>query len=313
MDISEHSTKPNRVLLHHPLHGGSLELLTAEQIKDVNFFELPDRQKLYREYDRFAATLASHVETLFLDDILKHDPDYRAEAARNPNLMFTRDSAITLPWAPNVFIPTRLALPCRANESLLMGKALGRLGMSPIASFDDDEFIEGGDVLPAMDNGKRILLVGFGVRTTKAAAIKLALTLIPRHVDRIFGLSHDRDLLHLDTGFTVLPNRVMFAAAGMFHSGFLIDEDCRLSNIDPIAHAEELGFTIVRCEKGDAITHERCNLFPLGAGKYLAFAMADDIKSELERAADITITSVHCNEIAKAAGGVHCLTRPVYA
>ena len=40
-------------------------------------------------------------------------------------------------------------------------------------------------------------------------ALRLALELIPDHLDLIIGLSHDPDLLHLDTGFTVLPNRVM--------------------------------------------------------------------------------------------------------
>jgi len=126
------------------------------------------------------------------------------------------------------------------------------------------EYVEGGDVLPTMDEGKRILLIGFGVRTTKAAASRLALELIPEHVDMIIGLSHDPDLLHLDTGFAVLPNRVMLAAAGMFHAGFLIDENRSLSSIDPISHAQGMGFTIVRCDKADAITHERCNLLPLG-------------------------------------------------
>src|SRR4029079_17156664 len=138
----------------------------------------------------------------------------------------------------------------------------------PALAFGDDECLEGGDVLPAMDEGKRLLLVGFGVRTTKAAAIRLALELIPRHVDRIIGLSHDPALLHLDTGFTILPNRVMFAAAGMFSSGFLIDENRSLSNVNPIAHAEALGFRIVRCDKADAIAHERCNMLPLGEGRY---------------------------------------------
>jgi N-dimethylarginine dimethylaminohydrolase len=312
MDRSEFCTLPKRILLHHPQHGNSLETLTHERLRELNFLEFPDSEALHREYDQFASNIGNFVETLYLDEILKDDPDYRSEAARNPNLMFTRDSSITLPWQPDLFIPARLALASRAREPSVVAKALGRLGMKPAVSFSDDEFVEGGDVLPAMDAGKRILLVGFGVRTTKAAAIKLALELIPRHVDMIIGLSHDPDLLHLDTGFTILPNRVMFAAAGMFTSGFLIDENRCLSNINPIAHAEELGFKIVRCSKADAITHERCNMLPLGMGRYFAFVMPADMKMELERLAGIDISCVHGSEIAKATGGVHCLTRPIY-
>jgi N-dimethylarginine dimethylaminohydrolase len=40
--------------------------------------------------------------------------------------------------------------------------------------------------------------------------------------------------------------------------------------------------------------------------------MPDKLKSELERAAGITVKLVSGTEIAKAAGGVHCLTRPIY-
>lgn len=311
-DLSEFSTPPKKILLHHPRHGDSLSGLSPGCLKDLNFLELPDSGVVHRQYDSFAADLGNNVETVFLEDLLRGDAEYLAESLRNPNLMFMRDSSITLPWQPDVFIPARLALASRANEPTVVAKALTLLGLKPIVRFVDDEFIEGGDVLPAMDDGKRILLVGFGVRTTKAAAVRLALELIPRYVDQIIGLSHDPDLLHLDTGFTVLPNRVMFAAAGMFHAGFLIDEDRRISNIDPIAHAEALGFTIVRCEKSDAIAHERCNVLPLGNGRYLAFAMPDDVKSTLERLAGISITCLSGSEIAKAAGGVHCLTRPIY-
>jgi N-dimethylarginine dimethylaminohydrolase len=311
-DRSEFSTPPQRILLHHPQHGRSLHAMSRERLREMNFLDLPDTEALYWEYDQFASHIGSRVETLYLDDVLKDDPDYRAEAARNPNLMFMRDSAITLPWQPDIFIPARLALASRAGEPAIAAKALGRLGMRAAVSFADDEFIEGGDVLPAMDAGKRILLVGFGVRTTKAAAIKLALDLIPRHVDTLIGLSHDPELLHLDTGFTILPNRVIFAAAGMFTSGFLIDENRQLSNVNPIAHAEALGFTIVRCDKADAIAHERCNMLPLGLGRYVAFMMPAEVKAELEKRAGITINCLPGGEIAKATGGVHCLTRPLY-
>ena len=311
-DRSEFSTRPQRILLHHAQHGYSLQYISGERLREMNFLDLSDTEALYGEYDEFASHLGSGVETLYLDDVLKDDADYRAEAARNDNLMFMRDSAITLLWQPQVFITARLALRSWVGEQAIAAKALGWLGMSAAVSFADDEFIEGGDVLRAMDAGKRILLVGFGVRTTKAAAIKLALELIPRYVDTIIGLSHDPELLHLDTEFTILPNRVIFAAAGMFTSGFLIDENKRLSNVNPIAHAEELGFTIVRCSKADAIAHERCNMLPLGLGRYVAFMMPDDVKAELEKLAGITINCLHGGEIAKATGGVHCLTRPLY-
>lgn len=312
IDRSEFSVPPTRMLLHHPRHCSAFLALTRERLRDLNFLDLPECSALHREYDALAAAIGRYVEPVYLGDLLKDDADYQAEAAQNPNLMFLRDSSITLPWQPDLFIPTRLALPSRAREAAIVAKALARLGMKPAMTFTDDEFLEGGDVLPAMDAGKRILLIGFGVRSTKAAALKLAFELIPEHLDLIIGLSHDPELLHLDTGFTILPNRVIFAAAGMFTSGFLIDEQRRLSSINPIAHAEQLGFTILRCNKADAIAHERCNMLPLGHDRYLAFMLPEGIKAELERRAGVTINCFPGGEIAKATGGVHCLTRPIY-
>lgn len=260
----------------------------------------------------FVGALRQHTEVTFLQNLLANETDYRQDCTSNPNLMFCRDSAVTLPWNPSRFIPARLALAGRKNESGIMGKALVKLGLQPLLSFDDDEYLEGGDVLPAMHDGKRLLLIGFGNRTSKAAAMKIAMKLIPEHVDQVIGLSHDPDLLHLDTGFTVLPNQVMFAAAGMFRAGFMFDSERRLHDVDPISTAQKLGFRIITCDKQDAVLHERCNMPPLGNGKFMAFDMPEKITAELEKAAGISIMSVNGKELAKAAGGVHCLTRPVY-
>ena len=312
MDLSEFSTEPARILIHDPRDGRAVAAMDRRRLAECNFLDLPGHAELCAEYDRFRAAVAEHVTLTPLSALLNDDPLFAAEADSNPNLMFMRDSSITLPWAPDLYIPARFGLASRAREADVAGRALDRIGLTRAFNFTDDEYVEGGDVLPAMDQGKRILLIGFGVRTTKAAALRLALELIPEHVDMIIGLSHDPDLLHLDTGFTVLPNRVMLAAAGMFHAGFLIDENRSIRSIDPIAHAESMGLTIVRCDKADAIAHERCNLLPLGRGRYLAFDMPMQLEAELEQKAGITIECVPGREIAKATGGVHCLTRPVY-
>jgi N-dimethylarginine dimethylaminohydrolase len=312
MNKSEFDTAPRRILMHDPRDGVALETLSDEHLEKQNFLDRPDPTLFAAQYDRFREELARHAEVVTLSSVFGGEADFQHEAATNPNLMFTRDSSITLPWAPELFIPARLKLPARERESIVVGRALEALGLSPAFRFIDDEYCEGGDVLPAMDEGKRILLIGFGVRTTKAAAMRLALELIPAHCDQIIGLSHDPDLLHLDTGFTVLPNRVMFAAAGMFHSGFLIDEQRAITSIDPIARAEAMGFTILRCAKADAIVHERCNMLPLGEGRYVAFSLPRPLREELEAQAGISITCLEGDEIAKASGGVHCLTRPLY-
>ncbi len=98
-------TSPRRILLHHPRHGNSLETLSADRLKELNFLALPHPGDLYAEYDAFTALLGAHVEPVFLDDVLGADESYRDEAASNPNLIFMRDSSVTLPWEPRASFP----------------------------------------------------------------------------------------------------------------------------------------------------------------------------------------------------------------
>src|SRR3712207_4024124 len=158
MDYSEHSTRPARILLHDPRDGAALHGVHAGRLAECNFLGLPSPDAVLAQYAVFHAALSARVDTVFLGDVLAGDEAYRTEADANPNLMFMRDSALTLPWAPELFIPARLALAGRTNEARLVGRALERLGLRRAFEFSGDEFVEGGDVLPAMHDGKRILL-----------------------------------------------------------------------------------------------------------------------------------------------------------
>jgi N-dimethylarginine dimethylaminohydrolase len=312
MSISEHSVRPKKILMHSPSHGRALEQVGGKDLKDINFFSVPESSAFRAQYDLFVKKISEEVEPIFLADVLSDDPDYALEAASNPNLIFMRDSSITIPWAPAAFIPGRFALESRVKESGIAARALERLGLSACVSFEDDEFIEGGDVLPVEHEGTKALILGFGSRTTEAAARKVALTLIPDYFDIVLGLHHDPDLLHLDTGFTVLPKSTILAATGMFSQGFVIGRSHVVREIDPLCYAEDMGFRIIRVDKQDAILHERCNMLPLGEGKYVAFQMPEEFRQKLEQEAGVSIRTVEGSEIAKAAGGAHCLTRPIF-
>lgn len=311
MTGSETDTPPRRILLHDPRPGEALDRMTCADLAPRNFLDLPDPARFQAQHAALRAELGRHTEVVTLRALLAGDADLAAEAATNPNLVFTRDSAITLPWAPDRFVPGRPLLPSRVREPELAARALGRLGLRPLFAFAGDEYCEGGDVMPVISEGRRTLLVGIGSRTTEAAAGRLARELIPGHLDEVIGLVHDPALLHLDTGLAVLPGKLLLVARGMFRAGFRIDRAGRRP-IAPAAYARALGFRTVRVAREDAIHRERCNLLPLGHGRFLAFRMPDDLRAELEAAAGIAITCVDGDEIAKATGGVHCLTRPVY-
>lgn len=312
MDKSEFNTKPVKIIISDPKTYGALDKVNWGNLEKYNFIEVPDVSSLYDQYDAFVDKIHElGVQTEELGNIVDNLGESSFDHL-NPNLMFTRDSAITLPWAPTSYIPARFALPSRQDESLIMANALGNLGLEPIIHLEADEYLEGGDVLPVVHDGMRTLIIGFGARTTQSAALKLANKLIPSYIDQIIGLRHDANVLHLDTGFTVLPRQVILAAKGMFNNGFVIDKNKQLSEVDPIAFAESLGFNIIRTTISEAVKYERCNMLPIGDNNYIAFRMPEQLKQQLQDASHIWIHEVDGDEISKATGGVHCLTRPIY-
>lgn len=158
MDNSEYSVQPSRILMHDPAHGNSLALLGEDHLTHVNFFSLPSRELLHAEYRAFTSTIGKSIEVVYLKDLLEDDEDFIREADENPNLMFVRDSSITIPWMPQIYIPSRLALPTRAREPVLVGKAMQKLGLEPRVVFENDEYIEGGDILPVEHGGSERFL-----------------------------------------------------------------------------------------------------------------------------------------------------------
>ena len=139
MDLSEFSTTPRSILIHDPRDGAALSAMAAERLAECNFIGLPAEQRFAAEYDGFRGALQACTEVVTLAELLGDDPGFRAEADSNPNLMFMRDSSLTLPWAPELYIPARLALPSRRREPALAGRALERLGLRRAFDFVDDE------------------------------------------------------------------------------------------------------------------------------------------------------------------------------
>src|SRR3954462_6276584 len=105
MDLSEFSTPPRRILIHDPRDGAALSAMAGERLAECNFLQLPEHGALAEEFDRLRAAISRHVEVVTLAEIMADDAEFRAEADENPNLMFVRDSSITLPWAPDLYIP----------------------------------------------------------------------------------------------------------------------------------------------------------------------------------------------------------------
>lgn len=310
MEKSEFNTIPRAIIMHDPSRNEGFGKLGSSELKKHNFLKTPDLQKIAAEFAAAKTSIEqSGIEVVDLLDLVGDDSKQLVTA--NPNSIFTRDPAVTLPWAPDVAIITNMTLKARQNEPEIMHQALQKMGIINFIKVPDEYKVEGGDVLPVVHDGKRTLIVGIGSRTQARTASFLAETLIPDYADQIIALTHDKQVLHLDTGFTILSDSLMFAARDAFSKCEVIDETGKTS-YDPIRFAQELGFTIIRTTQTEAIQQERCNLLPLGNDHFISFTMPGSLKEQLQTSAGITIQEIEGKEIAKASGGIHCLTRPIF-
>src|SRR4051794_30557283 len=92
MDLSEFSTAPRRILIHDPSDGAALRAMSSERLGECNFLDLPTVERFVEEYRGLRSAIAAAVEVVTLAELLADNPAFRAEADRNPNLMFVRDS-----------------------------------------------------------------------------------------------------------------------------------------------------------------------------------------------------------------------------
>jgi N-dimethylarginine dimethylaminohydrolase len=98
----------------------------------------------------------------------------------------------------------------------------------------------------------------------------------------------------------------------VLEDGFVIGRDQKLQRLNALAYASQEGFEIIRTEPDDAIEHEGCNILPLGDNTFATFFIQPEIKKMVEAHTGAKIIELGGDEICKAAGGLHCLTRPVF-
>ncbi len=308
---SEFNTKPRHFLTHDPSLLTDLRGLTDATLRTHHFLQKVDAHKLQDEYDQFILVLRrAGVDTIELVNLLSGTTMQFLHANPEPNLMFTRDPAVTLPWLPDVFISANFSLASRRIEALIMREALTNLGLKPVRLMSDHSKLEGGDVIPVTIDGVHTVIVGLGSRTKLAAAEELQRILVPTYADAVIALEHDRQLLHLDTSFNILSAQTAVCAARSIRTAFRIERTGAIQ-ITVQEFLSSAGIELVDVDKMEALEHEECNILPIGDGQIVSFTLPKELRQRLTNES-LGILEIKAQELPKAAGGVHCLTRPIY-
>jgi N-dimethylarginine dimethylaminohydrolase len=314
----EFNRKPDLVITHNPYSFGMKDYFDAIPI-DGNirrlclFREIPHSKEFNKEHNEYIAKLSKYVKVVNLADLLKSDDidRYRGVMEQNPNFVYTRDSLIMFPWLPSKYILCKMGSSIREKETAVMKLAAKELELEELFVLPDGYCLEGGDVIPFTYDGKRVLLIGYGIRTTKNTLSLLKERLIDRGlVDEIIGFSLATWRINLDGGFVPVSDKIAISHTESILEGVHIDAK-RTTDINPIHFFESIGYTILKTDKLDSELRQTCNCFCDGNGTIFAYNLKPDFyKPLIENGLNVEL--VGGTELVKGTGGPRCMTRPIY-
>jgi N-dimethylarginine dimethylaminohydrolase len=313
--VAECSTPPAALIVHDPVAAGAFDAFDSleeggDVERDLLFRARPERARYAEQHRAFVDTLRAHVsDVLYLRDLVD-DEATLAPARRNPNQVFTRDSLITLPWAPEGYIAARMRNPIRRPETHAMEAAMRRLGLREIVRLPDDLIWEGGDAVPFSRDGRRTLLVGFGGRTPERTLDFLQEALIPRHADEIVAVQLPPSRLNLDGSLLPAAADVVVTAPESILGGVHLDAHAR-HEIDVLGWLRDQGVQIVEATQEESMYAQACNFACLGDRRIVAYDLCDRVVDLLARH-DVEVHKVAGSELVKGRGGPRCMTRPIY-
>src|SRR5688500_9318680 len=110
LNLSEYEVKPRHLIVHNPAVADSLAMVTPETLEKYYYFSVPNKEVVYKEFDSYVALLSKlGAKPIELGDLLSRSQREYMMHQRDPNMMFTRDPVVTLPWDPSVFIKCRFS------------------------------------------------------------------------------------------------------------------------------------------------------------------------------------------------------------
>ena len=312
MTVSEYDASPVRVLVHDPAETGALERLVeipAEELAQRSLFRAhPDPEGFAREHAALVSSLESAgVEVVRLLDFV--DEHGRRALVANPNHVYTRDAAITLPWLPGRFVRGAMRRSVRRGEPEVLASALGALGLEEILAADEC-FLEGGDVIPLAHGDRRALLVGFGPRSSRDGIDVLWRHLHPWALDEIIGIQIVPERMNLDGLLVPVSDDTVIVDRSSIVRSFVVDVNGERP-VDVLALLSERGLEPLEVTRPEATALQACNCCCLGGRRVIAYDLCRRVAEEL-LAREIEVRTISGRELIKGTGGPRCMTRPLY-
>ncbi|MGY5854711.1 MAG: arginine deiminase family protein [Candidatus Thorarchaeota archaeon] len=262
------------VLLHRP--GSEIESLKDPDA--VQMLETPDSTKAQEQHNAIASKYTrAGVEVFYVNP--KRQPP--------PNMMFVAD---LLFMTPEGVILSRPASTVRAGEERIVATRLAEMGAPILASIRGSGVFEGAD---AMWIDSETVILGIGLRTNQEGA---------RQVERLLN----------DMAVTVIKTELPLES--MHLMGILRFADHNLAfgmkprtPLTAVNELQERGFDVLFVPEDDESKRMALNYVTLGP-KHILMAANCPKSQEFFENTGIKCETVEIGELAKAAGGIGCLT-----
>jgi N-dimethylarginine dimethylaminohydrolase len=312
---SEFSAVPARILVHDPSRTGAFDLLREvprDELKERTLYsDVPDEDAFAEQHAALVQAIeAAGVEVVGLREVVGGTAAWRG-VERNPNHVYTRDSAITLPWLPGHYLRCAMRAPIRRPEPGVLAQALARLGLRELLAAPADHVLEGGDVIPLAREGRRTLLVGFGPRTVRRSLDLLWERLAPWALDEIVGIELDASRMNLDGVLVPVADDTALAHPGSIVRSFVLDERGERP-VDVLALLRAEGMEVIEVTREESMAMQACNCLCLGARRIVCYDLCERAVDTL-RQRDLDVTAIPGSELIKGTGGPRCMSRPLYS
>ena len=119
---SEFFLTPKAVIVHEPTEFNVFDRWKNLPIQEIRenflFREIPDNKQFYFAHHNFVDSLKKELKLFYVADIINLESEAISERfshyfSINPNLIYTRDAIITLPWIPDGYIVGRMVKKIR--------------------------------------------------------------------------------------------------------------------------------------------------------------------------------------------------------
>ena len=307
-DLSEHWVKPKMILVHDPTAFAAFDdfliLEDEDQFLAASLFrQMPDVQELHWQHAKFVGLLKEHVCVMYLSEIIGNPkvPAFERYLRHNPNHIFTHDAIITIPWIPDGFILGNMKKPIRRDETIVLSKVAEILGYKEILSIPQDLYLEGGDVIPFCFEGRKILLIGYGPRTSEKTLYYFQETLIQDGlIDEVIGIRLADWRLNLDGCFSPVSENTIVSHPDSILGGIRLGRSF-MGTLNPISYFKDLGFDIIEATREESFFQQTCNFVCRGGRKLAAYNMTERI-NEILRSKSFEVIGFEGAQLVKGNG-----------